>query len=323
LRVLITGVSGFIGRYLSKFLEGKGFDVYGTFYNSKSKNNSRLLQCDIRSFTNIHQVIQKVKPVVVYHLAAQSQPVLSWRNPWLTMEVNVLGTINLFESIKKSGSDSRVIVACSSAEYGRVSESETPIKEDCPLRSLSPYAVSKATQDLLAYQYFENFGLDTVRVRIFGTTGPGKDGDVCSDFAKRIVAIEKGLMDPCMNVGNIETRRDLTDVRDMIRALWLISEKGAEGDVYNACSGQALRISGLLEIMLSYSHTDMTVKVDKSLLRPSDEPIILGDYGKLKALTGWTPEIPIEQTLKDILEYWRSRQTELLENQPLKNLGSS
>jgi len=306
--ILITGGSGFIGRYLSDFLCAKGFDVYSTFYSSKEQSSWELLRCDIRTFSNVQKIVETVKPEVIYHLAAQSRPTVSWEDPWLTMEVNVLGTVNLFESIRRSGLDSRIIVACSSAEYGRISESQIPIKEDSPLRSLSPYAVSKATQDLLAYQYFENFGLDTIRVRIFGTTGPGKNGDVCSDFAKRIVAIERRQKDPCMKVGNLEARRDLTDVRDMIRALWLIAEKGRSGDIYNACSGRALKVSDLLKIMLSYSQADVTVEVDQFLLRPSDEPIILGDCGKLKALTGWMPEIPIEKTLKDILEYWRSQQ---------------
>lgn len=183
-----------------------------------------------------------------------------------------------------------------------------PLTEEHPLKPLHPYGVSKVAQDLLAYQYFVNFGVAAVSVRIFNTTGPGKTGDVCSDFIRRIVQIEKGFSPPVLKVGNINTKRDIMDVRDCVRGLHLALETGEMGQVYNLCGGKAYRISDLLKSMLELSSVkNIRVERDESLLRPSDEAIILGDNSKLCHQTGWQPEIPIEQTLRDTFEYWRAR----------------
>ncbi len=266
-----------------------------------------LSKCDVRSQTAVKNVIRKSRPELVFHLAAQSRPDISWKNPRETMETNVIGTTNIFESIRELKLDPKILVACSSAEYGFIAEDEGPIKEEHQLMPLSPYGVSKVAQDLLAYQYFQNFNMKTIRVRIFGATGPRKTGDVCSDFAMQIAEIERGKRKPTVHVGNLEARRDLMDVRDTVEAFWLLMEKGKIGDVYNICSSKAYKIGDILNKFLAMSEVAIKVEVDPKKLRPSDEPLILGDNTKIKKDCGWRPKIPIEKTLEDTLSYWRKK----------------
>lgn len=314
MEALITGINGFIGSYLAEHLLAKGMSIHGTVHDltrieniAHLKNKITLSKCDVRDRVTVKRVIRKSVPDFVFHLAAQSRPDISWKNPRETMETNVMGTVNIFEPIRELKLDPKILVACSSAEYGFIAENEGSIKEDHQLLPLSPYGISKVAQDLLAYQYFKNFGLRTIRVRIFGTTGPRKVGDVCSDFAGQIAEIEHGKRKPIMYVGNLEARRDLTDVRDMVEAFWLLGKKGKIGDVYNACSSKAYRIGYILNRFLDMSEVDIEVKVDPKKLRPSDEPIIVGDNSKIRKDCGWGPKIPIEKTLEDTLNYWRKR----------------
>lgn len=314
MKVLITGISGFIGSYLAEYTLAKGMKVHGIVTNltrveniARLKGKVTLSEGDVRNRAFMKNVITKSKPDLIFHLAAQSRPDISWEDPWKTMETNVMGTVNLFESVREANLDSKILVACSSAEYGYITEDEGPIKEDHQLLPLSPYGVSKVAQDLLAYQYFKNFGLKTFRVRIFGTTGPRKVGDVCSDFARQIAEIEYGKRKPIVHVGNLEARRDLTDVRDNVKALWLLIEKGKIGEAYNVCSHKAYKIGDILSKMLGMSEVDIKVKVDPMKLRPSDEPIIMGDNSKIRKDCGWVPKIPIEKTLEDTLNYWREK----------------
>lgn len=313
MRALVTGATGFIGSYLCGYLSEKGLEVFGTRHRTGGEKKvgrlageTRLVRCDIRRREEVEEALEKTRPELIFHLAAQSRPDLSWKDPWTTMETNVLGTVNLFESVRKLGLDCGILVACSSAEYGFISPGEGPIREDHPLHPVSPYAVSKVAQDLMAYQYFKNYGFKTFRVRIFGTTGPGKVGDAFYDFASQIARAERGG-GGVVRVGNLEPRRDLTDVRDMVRALWLVTKKGRAGEVYNACSGKAYRIGDLLEKLLEMAKVKVRVEVDSSKLRPSDEPLILGSNRRIKKECGWAPKIPIEKTLTDILDYWRKK----------------
>ena len=315
MRVLVTGSAGFIGSHLLEFLyrgerasEIYGFDWARHQSETLALPGVKLLNHDIRDNEAVNSVIREVKPQRVYHLAAQSLPTLSWKEPVLTAETNITGTIHLFEAILKYCPESRVLVACSSAEYGYTPEDRMPLTEEHPLKPLHPYGVSKVAQDMLAYQYFTNFGVNAVRVRIFNTTGPGKTNDVCSDFVRRIVQIEKSFSPPVLKVGNIDTKRDISDVRDCVRGLHSALEMGEDGEVYNLCGGKAYLISDLLESMLELSLVkNIHVECDESLLRPSDEAIILGDNSKLRQQTGWQPEIPIEKTLRDTFEYWRAK----------------
>jgi GDP-4-dehydro-6-deoxy-D-mannose reductase len=313
MRVLITGATGFLGSYLARFLVERRDEVHGTRHGHGASMNPGLLQgtnlikCDVTDSAGLDSVIDAIRPERIYHLAAQSLPTVSWHNPALTIQTNVIGTVNLFQSVIKQKLETRVLVACSSAEYGFVSEEEVPITEDHALKPLHPYGVSKVAQDLLAYQYFINYGVPSVRIRIFNTTGPGKTDDVCSDFARKITQIENGASSSIIKVGNLNARRDITDVRDNIRGLYMTMEKGEAGEVYNLCSGQAHRIGDLLTMMIGLTSRHIDIEVDRKLLRPSDEPIIMGDNTKILRQTGWKLGIPLQQTLEDILNYWRGK----------------
>ena len=314
---LITGIGGMVGSHLAELLVKKGDNVAGTYYNStvsikEVPKEAALFECDIRYFTAVYDIISKHLPNRIFHLAAQSLPVVSLVKPQETFDINCTGTINIFESIKlirKQNPDYNptVVVACSSAEYGAsLTEENTPIKEDVQLLPLHPYGVSKVAQDLLGFQYYKNDGLNSIRVRIFNTTGPRKTNDVCADFTFRAVEIEKGNAKKLF-VGNISTKRAITDVRDLVIALDLIAEKGAAGEVYNISGDKAYQISDIIEIIKKNTQAKIETEVDSRLLRPADEPIIFGDSTKLKNCTGWQQRYPIEKTIIDMLNYWRNQ----------------
>lgn len=313
-RVLITGITGFAGSHLAEALLADGrFQVYGIHRTRSGMSNIRhiasrlnLLECDLRDPSAVERVVAEVRPDWVFHLAAQSFVPTSWTAPYETMDTNVLGQLNLFEAIRKHRIDCRVQVACSSEEYGLVYPDEVPIREDQPLRPLSPYAVSKITQDFLAYQYHRSYGLDVVRTRAFNHAGP-RQGEpfVISNFAKQIAEMEHGLRPPVLHVGNLQARRDFTDVRDIVRAYRLALEHGAAGEVYNIASGETHTIQSVLERLLAMCRVRVEIRVDPARLRPSDVPILLGDASRFRALTGWRPEIDLDQTLRDTLDYWR------------------
>lgn len=313
MKVLITGADGFIGSYLLEYFASKGASVWGTScfptidINDISHLREKLLRCDIRYIEQIINVLNQAKPDIIFHLAAQSLPALSWKIPIETLHTNIIGTANLFEAIKLLNFDPIIILACSSAEYGVVKEAFIPIKEDHPLQPVHPYGVSKVAVDFLAYQYWINDKIRVIRARIFNTTGPRKVGDVCSDFTYRIAAIEKGYIEPVLKVGNLDSYRAFLDVRDLVRALVLLSEKGAFGDVYNISGEKPYQIREILSIVQKHAKCKVVVKQDPTLLRPCDEKVIWGDTSKLVQKTGWRQQIAIEETIKDMLEYWRQK----------------
>jgi len=313
-RVLVTGVTGFAGSHLVDFMLERGdVEIWGIQrWRSRTENiehfrdRIHLLECDLRDAESTRDTIERVRPDWIFHLAAQSFVPTSWRAPTESLTTNVLGQLHVFEACRRTGISPRIQIACSSEEYGMVHEDELPIKESNPLRPLSPYAVSKVTQDLLAYQYFMSYQTDVVRTRGFNHEGPRRGPVfVASDFAKQVADIEAGRRPPVIHVGNLEARRDFTDVRDMVRACWLALEKCEPGEVYNICSGRAWRISDVLEVLLGMTKVKIEVRQDPKRLRPSDVPVLLGDPSKFTARTGWQPAIPFERTLADMLEYWR------------------
>ena len=315
-KVLITGVTGFAGSHLVDYLLDRGdFDITGIWrWRSRTENIEHfqnkitLLECDLRDATSTSDVITKVKPDWIFHLAAQSLVPTSWNAPTESLTTNVLAQVNIFEAVRRIGLKCRIQLACSSEEYGMVYPEETPIKETNPLRPLSPYAVSKVAQDMLGYQYWMSWKVDSVRTRGFNHEGPRRGPVfVASDFAKQIADIERGRKSPVLHVGNLEAKRDFTDVRDMVKAYVLALEKCQPGEVYNICSGSAWTIQAVLDRLLSLTKVKIDVKQDPARLRPSDVPILLGDNSKFVGATGWRPTIPFEQTLADMLEYWRSR----------------
>jgi GDP-4-dehydro-6-deoxy-D-mannose reductase len=314
---LITGITGFAGSHLAEYLleEHPGIEVFGTMrWRSRTENvrdiQSRvsLLECDLRDQSSVKQVMDKVRPEKIFHLAAQSFVPSSWNAPAESLTTNILGQLHIFEAVRALDIDPWIQIACSSEEYGLVHEDELPIRETNPLRPLSPYAVSKVGQDYLGYQYFQSFGMKIVRTRGFNHDGPRRgDVFVSSNFAKQLAAIEKGLKEPVIHVGNLEARRDFTDVRDMVRGYWLSVQGGCEpGEAYNICSGKAYTIQSVLDELIEMSGQQVEVREDPERMRPSDVPVLLGDASKFHAATGWKAEIPYSKTLRDMLDYWRA-----------------
>ncbi len=316
MRVLITGFTGFVGSHLADYLVGRGdVEVFGTYrWRSRMDNVEHLrgrvqtVECDLRDSAATRHVIRDVRPDRIFHLAAQSYVPTSWLAPGETLSGNVLGQVNLFEAVRELDRPTRIHVAGSSEEYGLVLPADTPIREDCPLRPLSPYGVSKVAQDLLAYQYWQSYRLHVVRTRGFNHTGPRRgEVFVTSNFARQIAEIEKGLREPVVLVGNLDSVRDFTDVRDMVQAYWLALDKGVPGDVYNICSGRRHTARQVLDILLDLAHVQVTVQEDPARMRPSDVTLLVGDCSKFQSVTGWRPTIPFEVTLKDLLDHWRKR----------------
>ncbi|MDY7091949.1 MAG: GDP-mannose 4,6-dehydratase [Acidobacteriota bacterium] len=317
MKALITGITGFAGSHLAELLlaEHPEVELYGIYrWRSRTENIDHLMdqvdmtETDLRDYSSVHKVLAAVRPDVIFHLAAQSYVPSSWSAPTETLTTNITGQTHLFEAIRALQLDPVVQIACSSEEYGLVKPEETPIRETNPLRPLSPYAVSKVGQDLLAYQYFQSYGLKVIRTRGFNHTGPRRgEVFVTSNFAKQIASIEAGLREPVIRVGNLEAVRDFTDVRDMVRAYWLAVTRGKPGEVYNIATGDGITIRELLDRLLALSTAEVRIEVDPERLRPSDVEILIGDSSKFRADTGWEPKIPLDQTLQDILNYWRER----------------
>jgi GDP-4-dehydro-6-deoxy-D-mannose reductase len=315
-RVLITGITGFVGSHLADYILAKHPDasISGILrWRSRTENilhlrdRLRLIECDMRDASSVRAAIEEVRPDWIFHLAAQSFVPSSFTAPSESLSTNLIGQLNLFEAVRKVGLDCRVQIACSSEEYGLVHPEETPIRESNPLRPLSPYAISKVAQDLLGFQYHQSYGLDVVRTRGFNHTGPRRGPVfVCSDFAKQIVDIEMGRREPVISVGNLDAARDFTDVRDMVVAYWLALEKCEPGSVYNVCSGVSYTIRNVLDRLLALSNVEIEVRLDPTRLRPSDVPLLVGDSSPFRERTGWQPRIAFDDTLRDILNYWRS-----------------
>jgi GDP-4-dehydro-6-deoxy-D-mannose reductase len=317
--ILITGAGGMVGSHMiDQFIsEGKGEGLVGTFYKATIdlediRGKCELHECDVRYMKGITELILKHKPERIFHLAAQSYPTVSWDRPTETMDINGNGTIHVFEAVKMArqtdpGYDPVVVVACSSAEYGAsLTPENTPVTEDTQLLPLHPYGVSKVAQDLLSFQYWKSDQIRCIRARIFNTTGPRKRNDVVADFTMRAVRIERGE-EAVLQVGNLETKRAITDVRDLVSALILLSEKGQWGEAYNISGQNVYQIGDLIPMIESVIGQKLQTEVNPAFLRPTDEPIIYGDSSKLKNDTGWEQKVPLQQTVEDMIAYLRSK----------------
>ncbi|MEK7502748.1 MAG: GDP-mannose 4,6-dehydratase [Patescibacteria group bacterium] len=314
--ILITGISGFAGSFLAEYLvsrnKGKISGTYleeaslGNIQNVKTKVN--LFKLNLTEEKKVFDIVLETKPDFIFHLAALTSPKASFDNPFETIQNNVKAQLNLLEAVRKLKLlNTRILVISSAEVYGIVEKKDLPIDEDTKFIPASPYAVSKITQDFLALQYFLSYDIKIIRIRPFNHIGPRQSPNfVVSAFAKKIAEIEKGKTDNTFFVGNLDSKRDFTDVRDMVTAYSLAIEKGEAGEVYNIGSGKSYAISQILDKMLSLSKTKIKVRVDESLFRPSDNPDLLCDRSKFTNLTGWEPEIPIDRTLKDTLDYWRN-----------------
>lgn len=317
-KVLITGITGFVGSHLAEYilsLEDKDIKIYGTRrWRSPTENIESIIDkielhyCELLDFKSTFDLIRKIKPDIIFHLAAQSYVVTSFNAPVNTIETNVCGTINLLESIRYSKIGPIIHICSSSEVYGQVKKDEIPIKETQPFRPASPYAVSKVAEDMAAYQYFLSYGIKTIRTRMFTHTGPRR-GEVfaSSSFARQIVRIERGLQEPILHVGNLDSVRTFADVRDTVRAYWILVNKCPPGEVYNVGGQRSMKVGEMLNILLGMTDKKIKIKVEPYLLRPSDVTLQIPDISKFQKQTGWKPKIPLETTLKDLLNYWRNK----------------
>ncbi len=315
MRSLITGVGGFAGSHLADLLLAKGEadeDVWGCDLSGARRAylspNVRLLAADLRDPQAARQVIEQARPAHIYHLAGQAFVGDSWGHPWETLENNLRAQVNLLEAVVASGLRPSILVVGSADEYGRGGNSDAPLDETRPLRPDSPYGVSKVTQDLLGLQYFLSYQLPIIRVRPFNHIGPRQNRKfVAAAFASQIAAIEAGQQLPVIQVGNLEARRDFTDVRDTVRAYALLLERGQAGEVYNVGSGESHGIQDLLDLLLGLALIPIRVETDRARLRLNDIPDLVCDAGRLRAATGWQPRYRLEETLRDLLNYERSQ----------------
>lgn len=314
-KILITGASGFVGGHLAThLLTIPDLEIHGTYlsddslYESPVKNTITFHKTDLQQKEQIDVLIHEIKPDWIFHLAAQANVPISFKDPVATFHANIDSQVFLLEALRKENLlETRVLIVGSSEEYGYVKPDELPVKETTPLRPANPYSVSKIAQDYLAVQYNIAYKMPLIRVRPFNHIGPKqKTGYVVTDFAKQIADIEKGRTEPIIKVGNLEAKRDFTDVRDIVKAYPLLLEKGQPGEVYNIGFGVSHKVQEILDILLSFSTIKISIEVDQNKLRPSDVPEIVCDNTQIIQATGWKPEIPLEQTLKDILDYWRS-----------------
>jgi GDP-4-dehydro-6-deoxy-D-mannose reductase len=315
MRVLITGITGFVGSYMTEYALAHGAEVFGSMrWRSKTENIDHLrarvglIECDLRDLSSVRNLLEISEPTHVVHLAAQSFVGASWKAPAETLSTNITAQVNLLEAIRGLKITPRFLAIGSSEEYGLVHPDELPIKETNPLRPLSPYAVSKVTQDMMGYQYFKSYGLPIIRTRAFNHEGPRRaDVFVTSNFAKQVAEIEAGRQ-PVILVGDLKPRRDYSDVRDIVRGYWTLLERGEPGEVYNLCSGRSWTIQQVLDFLLERSRIKgITVRTDPARMRPSDVMELEGDPGKIERATGWKVEIPFERTLTELLDYWRQR----------------
>jgi GDP-4-dehydro-6-deoxy-D-mannose reductase len=312
LKALITGISGFVGSHLAEYLleatdwqvAGTVFGPYGNIVDLCGKLElypAELSRLDVMTF-----ILEQARPDIIFHLAAQPLVSASRRDPWGTLDTNIHMQLNVLEGVALVNPKCRVLVVGSSEEYGLVAPEDLPIDEETPLRPLSPYALSKITQDLMGLQYYLTHKLHVVRARPFNHIGPRQRlGFVASDFASQIAAAELGLQPPILEVGNLEARRDFSDVRDVVRAYVLLITSGKPGQVYNVGSGRSHSIQEVLNILLSMSQVPIQVRQDPKRMRPSDLPEAVSDSSRIREDTGWQATIPFEESLRDILAYWR------------------
>lgn len=308
---LVTGADGFIGSHLVKFLQGKGWIVVGSYLVERSVALPKLpklhlVLCDLRNGQRVTQIIGEHQPTHIFHLGAQSLPTVSWADPVNTFEANVMGSLHLFEAVRYMRRPPVVVSACSSAEYGHVADSDIPVTEEHPLRPLHPYGISKVCLDLLAREYYLDYRIPAVNLRLFNTTGPGKTDDAPSDFVRQLVRIKKGLQEPVIEVGNLKPRRAFLDVEDTVRGFYVAALRGKRGQAYNLCASRTHRISEVLSTAIRLSGVKAEIRPVRRLMRPSDEKIIFGSTKKILRDTGWRPRKSIEQTLKSMFDYWHA-----------------
>lgn len=313
-KVLITGISGFAGKHLASLLvQNSELQIHGTFHSAGSdaklaelKDRVTLSQVDLSNKEEVGALISSISPEQVYHLAAQTSPSESLKNPAETLSTNTLSQLYLLEALDALPNHPRIVTVTSSEIYGKVAFSDLPVNESTTFRPISPYAVSKITQDYLSYYYFLVKKMNIIRARPFNHTGSGQEKFVVPAFARQIAQIEKGVStSSVVRVGNLAAKKDFSDVRDIVRGYALLMEKGIPGEAYNLGSGKSVSIQWMLDTLLSFSDKQIEVEIDQALFRPLDIEDIYADNTRITNDTGWKPEISLEKTLKDVLDYFR------------------
>ena len=336
-KILITGANGFIGSHLIDFLIKKNLLIYGldlpgiNFKNlshyiaSESNstelkklkflekyiqiptnvNNLKLIECDLKNKNLLEEIIKKIKPKYIFHFGAQPLIGPSWENPAETIEANVIGTINIFEPVKNNKIKTKIILACTSTEFGTTAKIGRPLKETDPLMAIHPYGISKIAAELLARQYYINFGIDSVVLRLFNQTGPRKKAGAAAEFTRKVAEIDSGIRESTIEVGNLDSYRDFTGIKDTTQAIWLAAKKGNPGETYHVCSNRKTQIRELLQIALGFSNKKIKV-IDhvSDKMRKFDEDIIIGDNSKIRNELGFKITQPIEEVLKEMYDYW-------------------
>jgi GDP-4-dehydro-6-deoxy-D-mannose reductase len=312
MKALITGITGMIGSHVARLASSQGYETFGIARFSAASRmaaiqDKNVFRCDILDRDALEKVIAKIKPDLVIHLAAQAYNGISWEMEDITHLTNYTGTLNVLKACRRLVPQAKVVLACSSAAYGDVKAEDVPLKEARPLKPITPYGVTKAAIEALGYQYYKNYGMPVLLPRLFIHVGTGHPpATAIQNFARQLALISRGMAPAIVRVGNMATARDFVDVRDGARALLLVAEKGTPGDPINICSGTAYPISQILEMLCEISRQKVEILPDPQLLRPSDEPLLLGDNSKLKAL-GWSPDFSIKETLTAVYEDWLSR----------------
>ena len=313
MKAFITGIAGFAGRHLTEYLRGRGDEVAGLEIEETDEiaelvktQGLKVFYGDLRDEEKLAKALKQFKPDIVFHLAAQTSVRFSFENPLETFSVNIVGTLVLMETISRVDLPLKLMVISSSEVYGALTPEECPVAEEHPLKPINPYAVSKATIDLMAYQYYKAYNMPVYIARAFSHSGPWqKTVGVLSDWAFQIAKMDLGFSQPILKVGNMNVKRDYSDVRDVVKAYVDIVEKGKPGEPYNVCSGRGYQLSELLDIYRGLTSKEIIIEPDKSRMRPVDIPILVGSNNKIKRETGWSPSIPIETTLRDTFNYWR------------------
>lgn len=312
-KAMVIGAAGFVGGYLIKHLNDDcGYEVVATKLPSETLENlpAKVYNLDILDKESIVSLLFETRPDYIFHLAAQSSVSVAWNNPQLTIDVNIKGAVNVMDAVRELYYKPRIVVIGSGEEYGHIREGETPIKEDNRINPGNIYAATKACQNMIGSIYARAYDMEIVLVRAFNHIGPKQSPIfVVSDFCKQVAEIEAGLREPVMYVGNLSAKRDFTDVRDVVRAYGLLAKNGQKGSTYNVGRGHAYAIREILDKIISYSTVEIKVETDPAKIRPVDVPIIEADISRLVEATGWAPEIAIDDTIKEVLDYWREKCT--------------
>ncbi len=319
-KVLVTGITGFVGSHLADYIleNHPEVQIFGLKRWRSPMDNLKHIpegkitfhHGDLKDLPSLVEMMKSIKPDVVFHLAAQSFVTTSFVAPVDTFQNNIIGTTNLLEAVRITGQDPVIHICSSSEVYGQVDPENVPIREDCPFNPASPYAVSKVGEDMVAFQYNLSYNLKTIRTRMFTHTGPRRgEVFVISAFSKQIARIEKGMQEPVLKVGNLESVRTFADVRDTVKAYWLLVQQCPAGEVYNIGGEKTMKVGEALDMLLNFSPAKKKIKIEVApeLLRPSDVTLQIPSTEKFRKVTGWAPVIPVEQTFEDTLNYWREK----------------